>query len=168
MVSGQHNLGTFLIHVLTVYVLRSRINSYHIVVGTVNGQLQLIGVHLLEVGSQGLVGVNCVLELSLSRNFLASSVRPVYKVVAEVLGSCQCYLAASLVLISLRVCTYATSFLRRGGNSQRVHVNGSLGTIYLTIDANVSETTIFRISQTCSSVEVEAFARGKSSLLIFC
>ena len=148
LVGVQFNSCASLVHHLSFNHCRSRVNGHHVVVGAIDGQCQFVGINSLKVSGQCLVSGHGVLELSLGRNFLASSVRPIYKVVAEVLGSSQSNLAAFLVLFSSGIDINATSFFRSNGGSQRVGSNISLCAIYDTCNRNLSNTTSLGVSNT--------------------
>ena len=156
LVSGENDLLTSLVHPLAFDNFRCGSNGDHIVVSSFDGQVQCIGLNLLEVGCQRFIAVDCVLELSFLRNLLTGSVGPVHEVIAEVFGSSQCDLAAILILVSLRVSAYATCLLRIGSNSQRVHLDSGLGAVDNTRDADIGKASLLIRIQTCCCIEVEA------------
>ena len=165
LVSIELHGSASLVHVLAVHHRGLGADGHHVVARAVNGQLQLVGLHGLEVSGQRLVAVHSVLELSLGGNLLTGGVRPVDEVEAEVLGGGECHLTALLILVSLRVDVDAAGSLGSYGGSQSVLVDIGNGTVYLTIDAAVGKTTGLVISQARRSVEVEAFAGSEGGLL---
>ena len=162
----QDNRCTSLIHPLAVNHCRSGTDSNHVVIRTVNIQFQLVSLHLLEVGGQCLVTHHVILELSLSGNFRTCSIRPVHKVVSEVLGGSQRNLCILLVFISIRIFANTTAFFRTSSNSKGVHIHRSLGTVNKTFNDYITETAFLSTTNTNSSRQCQLFARGQSSLLL--
>ena len=168
LVGGQHDLDAFLVHPLAVNDIGLRTDDDHVVVGAVDGQLQLVGVHLLEVGGQRLVAVEGVLELSLGGNLLAGGIGPVHEVVAEVLGGGQLYLGAGLVLVGHGIDVDAAALCRSRNGCQRVHVDSGLGAVEESLDDDIAEAAFLAAADTHCGRQRQGLTRGQRGLLLGC
>ena len=108
--SGECHLGASLVHVLAINDGWFWNESNHIVVSTTfNSQVERVGVHLHEVGSELCISRDGIDELGILRNLIAFSIRPVHEVVTEVFDGSQCDFRTSLVFLCGRIYIHRTS-----------------------------------------------------------